>query len=115
MQNASFYPFLRLFVPKLDVQRGSYGIKTRTLGRLFVKAIAVNPDSDTARKLTHLEGQTADYGDIVYDVMKNRSPEEGTLTVYEVNKYLDLIATHFKESERNSKYQLAIKLNPFIK
>lgn len=102
-QDASFYPFLRLFVPYKDSERGSYGIQTTTLGRLYVKAIAVNPKSQTALKLTNLQGNTADYGDIVCEVMKNRSPDVGKLTVYEVNKYLDLIADHFKQNERNRK------------
>lgn len=73
------------------------------MGQLFVKALAINAKSDTANKLTNLQGNTTDYGDIVFEVMKSRSPENGTLTVYEVNKYLDLIAEHFKHNERRSK------------
>lgn len=71
------------------------------MGRLFVKALAINPKSDTAVKLTNLHGNSADYGDIVFDVMKSRSPEVGTLTVYEVNSYLDMIADHFQHNERS--------------
>lgn len=100
-QEASFYPFLRLFIPYKDLERGSYGVQTTTLGRLYVKALAINAKSETALKLTNLQGNTSDYGDIVYEVMKNRSPETGSLTVYEVNNYLDLIADHFKQNERN--------------
>lgn len=104
LQDASFYPFLRLFVPYKDSERGTFGIQIPTLGRLFVKALAINPNSDHANKLTNLQGNSTDYGDIVYDVMRNRSPAEGTLTVYEVNKYLDLIGEHFKDNERSSEY-----------
>lgn len=68
VQDASFYPFLRLFVPNKDPERGTFGIQIRTLGGLFVKALAVNPKSDTAQKLKNLEGSTADYGDIVHEV-----------------------------------------------
>lgn len=88
------------------MERGSFGIQTTTLGRLFVKALAINAKSVEGQKLTNLHGITADYGDIVYDVMKNRSPAVGTLTVYEVNKYLDLIAEHFEHNERSSEYQI---------
>lgn len=90
-------------MPWKDSERGSFGIQIPTLGRLFVKAEGLNSKGETALKLTNLQGTTADYGDIVYEIMKNRSPAEGTLTVYEVNKYLDLIADHFRDNERNSK------------
>lgn len=87
-------------MPHKDAERGSYGIQIPTLGRLFVKALAVHPKSETANKLMNLKGSTADYGDIVYEVMAARSPETGTLTVYEVNKYLDMISDHFEKNER---------------
>lgn len=101
-------------MPHKDAERGSYGIQIPTLGRLFVKALAVHAKSETALKLTNLKGVTADYGDIVYDVMKNRSPETGKLTVYEVNKYLDLIAEHFEQNERNREYNNRCHLSPCL-
>lgn len=77
---------------------------------MFVKAEGLNPKSATAIKLTNLQGSTSNYGDIVAEVMKNRSPEKGTLTVHEVNKYLDLIADHFKQNERSSKCKNIVTL-----
>lgn len=94
---------MRLFIPAYDLERGAFGIQNKKLGRLFVKALAVNPKSDDAIKLTNLQGCTADYGDVVFEVMKKRAPENGTLTVYEVNMYLDMIAEHFKQNEQGSK------------
>lgn len=104
--NASIYPILRLFLPKSDTERDSYGIRTTTLGKLYIKALAIHSDSLVAKKLTAQQGMTnncVDFGDIVYEVMTGRSPDKGTLTVYEVNKYLDLISEHFKQNERSSK------------
>lgn len=77
-----------------------------TLGRLLVKALAITQDSADGRKLTlqGLNGDALDYGNVVYNVMINRSPAQSSLTVYEVNKYLDLIADHFKQNERSSKF-----------
>lgn len=69
LQDASFYPFLRLFVPYKDSERGSFGIQIPTLGRLFVKALAINPKSETGKKLTNLQGNTTDYSEIVYEVI----------------------------------------------
>lgn len=106
LQNASIYPILRLFLPKWDTERDSYGIRTTTLGKLYVQALAINPKSDAGRKLLAQQGLTGkcdDFGDIVYEVMINRSPAEGSLSVYKVNEYLDLISDHFKQNERKSK------------
>lgn len=100
-------------MPHKDAERGSFGIQIPTLGRLFVKALAVHAKSETARKLTNLQGNTADYGDIVFEVMANRSPETGTLTVYEVNKYLDLIAEHFDQNERKRECKQELSLSFF--
>lgn len=98
-------PFLRLIIPKLDTERDSYGIQTKTLGRLYVKALAINEISNDGKKLLLHDGLKAgDYGDIVFDVMKRRSPETGTLKVYDMNKYLDLIGDHFRNNERASKH-----------
>lgn len=99
----NFYPFLRLFVPTLDLERGAYGVQEKKLGHLYVRALSINPKGDTAKKLTNLQGNTTNYGDIVFDVMKPRSREVGKLSVYKVNEYLDLIAEHFAQNERHSK------------
>lgn len=113
-KDASFFPFLRLFLPHKDLERGSYGIQEKSLGKLFVQALALNAKTSTdAQKLTNLKGKDTNYGDIVYEVMLNRSPETGTLTVYEVNKYLDLIAEHFEENERRSKWGVKNHFFPF--
>lgn len=75
---------------------------------MFVGALAINTKSTEAVRLTNLHGNTSDYGDIVFDVMKDRSPKEGNLSVDEVNRYLDLIAEHFKQNERKSKYYTVV-------
>lgn len=102
---ASFYPILRLLLPQSDIERESYGIKTKTLGKLFIKALAIGPTSDAAKKLTFevTSRNHTDFGDIVYDVMRKRSPNKGSLSVAQVNQYLDLIGDHFKSGERHRK------------
>lgn len=75
------------------------------LGKLYVKALAIDQQSEAGVKLTVRDGATSgDYADVVFDVMKERSPEKGTLTVFEVNKCLDLISDHFRNNERKSLY-----------
>lgn len=95
---------MRLFIPGLDTERDSYGIKTKTLGNLFVKALAINSNSEDGKKLTLKTVTGDDYGTVVYNVMKDRSPQRSTLMVYEVDHYLELIANHFKDNQRSSKY-----------
>lgn len=100
-----------MLIPKADKERESYGIRTKALGKLFVKALAINENSDDAKKLTfeqHTDGNYANFGDVVFEVMKNRSAEKGTLRIVEVNKYLDLIGDHFKNNQRKRKFIEAI-------
>lgn len=87
-------------MPNLDTERDSYGIKTKTLGNLFVKALAISSNSDDGKKLTLQTVTGDDYGTIVYNVMKDRSPKESTLMVNDVDRYLELIADHFRQNQR---------------
>lgn len=91
-------------MPDLDTERDSYGIKTKKLGNLYVRALAINSNSEDGKKLTLQTVTGDDYGTVVYNVMKDRSPQESTLVVYEVDRYLELIANHFRDNQRNSKY-----------
>lgn len=104
LQDLSAFPVLRLFMPDLDTERDSYGIKTKKLGSLFVKALAINSNSEDGKKLTLQTVTGDDYGTVVYNVMKDRSPEKSSLVVYEVDRYLELIANHFRDNQRSSKY-----------
>lgn len=111
LQNGSFFPFLRLIIPQSDRERDAMGIRTATLGKLYVRALAVNKESEVALKLTAQQGmktQCVDYSDIVFEVMKSRAPKDSTMTVYEVNQYLDLISNHFKQNERSSELMIFI-------
>lgn len=104
-KNASFYPILRLILPQSDNERDSYGMRTTTLGKYFVKGLAIPESSADAKKLMAQQGMTSrckDYAEIVFEVMKGRSPEMGSLDVFEVNQYLDMIASHYKNNERKS-------------
>lgn len=103
-------------IPKLDAERDSYGIQTKSLGRLYVKALAINENSADAKRLLLHDGLSGgDYADVVYSVMKRRSPETGTHKVYNVNKYLDLMGDHFRNNERSSKATDTIKCGESIR
>lgn len=94
---------LRLIIPKKDLDRDRYGIQTHTLGQIYVRILGIHSTSDVAKRLTS-KCSTKDYPNVVYDVMKSRCRNVGTLTVYEVNRHLDAIASCYKNNERKSKF-----------
>ena len=106
--DASLFPVLRMLIPKADRERDAYGIKTKTLTTLYIRILCLNKNSDEAKKLSaydlSTEGTTksgaADLGDKIYELMKGRAKETGTLTVFDVNQHLSAISQHFKDNNR---------------
>uniref|UniRef100_A0A1B0EZA0 DNA ligase (ATP) n=1 Tax=Phlebotomus papatasi TaxID=29031 RepID=A0A1B0EZA0_PHLPP len=96
LQNTSFYPILRLLLPNCDLERGSYGIKEATLGRLYIRVLGIDGKSTEAKTLLEGNPSCADYGEVVYQVMRARSKLESEITVFEVNQGLDSIVNHFQ-------------------
>lgn len=102
VQDCSFFHILRLLLPKVDRERESYGIKHTAMGKLYVRSFGFNTNSREAKMLTTDQGfnkNCSDYADVVFNVIKDRCPKESSLTVYELNEYLDTIAD--KESKRD--------------
>lgn len=93
-------------VPKQDRDRDSYGIKTYTMGQIYVRILGIHSKSDVAKRLT-AKCSNKDYPNVVFDVMKGRSTAVGKLTVFQVNKHLDNIASCFKNNERKSKFDIS--------
>lgn len=62
-------------------------------------------DSKSTEARTLLEGNPscADYGEVVYQVMRARSKLESEITVFEVNQGLDSIVNHFQNGHMKSK------------
>lgn len=42
---------MRLILPHLDKERNVYGLKQKTLGRIYVQLLGLNPSSSDAIKL----------------------------------------------------------------
>lgn len=106
LQNVSFYPLLRLLVPSYDIERPADGIKTKTMGKLFVRILAIDPNGEIAKRLTLRSADGSgkrDYADIVYEIMKNRAVSIGTLTIFDVNQRLDNISACYQSNNRASK------------
>ncbi|XP_064490399.1 DNA ligase 4-like [Ornithodoros turicata] len=101
----SFFSAMRLLLPHLDKERPAYGIKETTLARLYIQVLALGKDSADAQKLLNYKApkvaraEAGDFASVAYVVLKNRCPIKGSLTVSDVNRYLDEISN--VSSERN--------------
>lgn len=113
-QCATIFTVLRLIIPNCDRERPAYGIKAATIGKLFVRILAIDANSEIAKRLTQKDVSTgniasesknnSDYADMVYQIIKNRVHETGTKTVFEVNHYLNNIAECYQSNKRASKF-----------
>ncbi|CAF1240093.1 unnamed protein product, partial [Didymodactylos carnosus] len=93
------YPILRLLLPQSDRERIAYGLKESKLAKHLIDVLSIAKTSADAQKLTNFRAQKNsrttkgnDFADVVYYVLKNRSNEDRTLTIYEINSRLDDIA-----------------------
>lgn len=104
-----FYPALRLILPDKDRDRGVYGLKENAIGKLLVKLMKIDKNSEDGYNLLHwkLPGQTAasrlagDFAGRCFEVISKRPMriEVGDMTIAEVNEQLDLLAASVGESE----------------
>ncbi|XP_054278931.1 LOW QUALITY PROTEIN: DNA ligase 4 [Macrosteles quadrilineatus] len=96
----SFYPVLRLLLPKFDRQRDAYGIKETVLARIYIRILCLHPDSTDALKLKNFRapknaGDSAgDFGDVAYWVLRSRCSTGRELSMDDVHRHLDNIALH---------------------
>ena len=95
----SFFPVLRLLLPKCDKDRDAYGIKDLVLAKLYVDALSIQ-DSPDAHRLIHwrtpvANGRAAgDFGEVLFDVLKDRiissaSNASASVDLVQVNQKLD--------------------------
>ena len=103
------YPALRLIVPEKDRDRAMYGLKEKTIGKILVKIIGIDKNSEDAYNLINwkLPGfrATASAGDFAarcYEVLQKRPilTKLGTMSIAEVNEKLDRLSAASKESEQ---------------
>lgn len=104
-----FYPALRLILPDKDRDRGAYGLKENAIGKLLVKLIKIDKNSEDGYNLLHwkLPGQTmgarmaGDFAGRCYEVISKRPmrTEVGDMTIAEVNEQLDKLAASTGEAE----------------
>ncbi|EON97104.1 putative dna ligase 4 protein [Phaeoacremonium minimum UCRPA7] len=107
---SDFYPALRLILPDKDRDRGVYGLKENTIGKLLVKLMKIDKNSEDGYNLLHwkLPGQTTasrmagDFAGRCFEVLSKRQmrTEPGNMRIAEVNELLDKLAGASGEAEQ---------------
>ncbi|XP_037325990.2 DNA ligase 4 isoform X2 [Pungitius pungitius] len=96
--NDSFYSAMRLIVPSFERDRMAYGIKENMLAKLYIDVLGLPKNGPEANKLlnyrapTTSQGEAGDFAGMAYFVLKKRCTSPGTLSIKEVNDFLDSVA-----------------------
>ncbi|XP_049793143.1 DNA ligase 4 isoform X4 [Schistocerca nitens] len=94
----SFYPVLRLLVPKFDRERSAYGVKEHALAKIYIRILCLPKDGMDALKLLNFRSpkagvnQAGDFAEVAYFILKTRCGEGKKFTVEDVNSCLDALA-----------------------
>ncbi|KAJ8984946.1 hypothetical protein NQ317_012198 [Molorchus minor] len=99
---ANIFPILRLIVPNLDRERDHYNMKEAKVARTLIKMLDLPPgnDKNVLSKSYLMSGQAADFGDVVYSVIRRYlSNYKTTLTIEQLNSYLDDLTNRQSEAE----------------
>ena len=101
------HPAFRLIVPEKDRERGMYGLKEKTIGKLLIRVMKINKDSEDGYNLLNWKqpGQTTvsrmagDFAGRCFEVISKRPmrTEAGNMTIGEVNDLLDKLSAAQKE------------------
>ncbi|KAH0538395.1 DNA ligase (ATP) [Glutinoglossum americanum] len=104
------YPAFRLIIPEKDRDRAMYGLKEKAIGKLLVKAMKIDKNSEDGFNLLNwkLPGQTiasrmaGDFAGRCFEVVSKRPLRTtfGDMTIGEVNEWLDRLATAQKEENQ---------------
>ncbi|KAH8425336.1 DNA ligase (ATP) [Aspergillus melleus] len=104
------YPAFRLVLPDKDRDRAMYGIKEKAIGKMLVKIMKIDKNSEDGFNLLNwkLPGQATassmagDFAGRCYDVISKRPmrTEVGNMTIEEVNERLDQLSAASKEEDQ---------------
>lgn len=101
------YPAFRLILPEKDRERTMYGMKEKTIGKLLIKVMKINKDSEDGYNLVNWKqpGQSAatrmagDFAGRCFEFISKRPlrTDVGNLSIGEVNELLDKLSAAQKE------------------
>jgi DNA ligase-4 len=104
------FPAFRLMMPEKDRDRAMYGLKEMTIGKLLVKLMKIDKNSDDGYNILHwklpgIKSSAALAGDFAgrcHEVISKRPMRTtpGNMTIAEVNEKLDKLSGVTKEEEQ---------------
>lgn len=105
-----FYPALRLILPNQDRDRAVYGLKESAIGKLLVKVMRIDRNSEDGYNLIHwkLPGNSmasrmaGDFAGRCYEVLSKRPQrtKPGDMRIADVNVMLDKLSAASGEAEQ---------------
>ncbi|KAJ6836646.1 DNA ligase 4 [Iris pallida] len=103
-----YFSAVRLILPSLDRERGSYGLKESTLATCLVDALGIARDSDDALRLIHWRkggartgANAGNFSLVAAEVLQRRQGiASGGLTIRELNDALDQLASKENRGEK---------------
>lgn len=111
-----FYPALRLILPEKDRDRPMYGLKEKAIGKLLVKLMKIDKNSEDGYSLLNwkLPGQTnasrmvGDFAGRCFEVLSKRPMRTavGDMRIAEVNELLDKLSIAQKEESQLPIFEL---------
>ncbi|KAH6658139.1 DNA ligase I [Truncatella angustata] len=118
-----FYPALRLILPNQDRDRGTYGLKENSIGKLLVRVMKIDKNSEDGYALLHwkLPGQSkasrlaGDFAGRCYEVIAKRPmrTKPGDMRVADVNELLDKLSAASGEAEQLPIFEMFYdRMNP---
>ncbi|KAK7730022.1 DNA ligase (ATP) [Botryosphaeria dothidea] len=109
------YPAFRLIIPEKDRDRAMYGLKEKAIGKLLVRVLRIDKDSEDGFNLLNwkLPGQKStvamagDFAGRCFDVILKRPirTKPGNMTIAEVNERLDKLSIISKEEDQFPVFQ----------
>ena len=88
----SLFPVMRLFLPQLDQERGSYGINETLLAQLFIDLLKIGANSVDAKRLKDYKAPKSasnatlnDFASVLFEVLKSRGYTRYICTFYTVS------------------------------
>jgi DNA ligase 4 len=114
-----FYPALRLIIPEKDRDRAIYGLKEKTIGKLLIKLMKIDKNSEDGYNLLNwkLPSQTmasrmaGDFAGRCFEVLSKRPMRTsvGDMRIAEVNELLDKLSAAQKEENQLPIFEIFYK------
>lgn len=104
------YPAFRLIIPERDRDRAMYGLKEKAIGKILLKVLKIDRNSEDAQSLlnwklpglTYASRMAGDFAGRCFEVISKRPmrSEVGAMSIEEVNDRLDKLSAASRENEQ---------------